>query len=159
MKFTIIHIDDFSGEKANIYTLKYEDKYNSELQSFFYKFSDSHNEIINDIIERLSNISTRNGIQETFFKQEYSGSHNIYRIANTGREIRLYCIKFSHIILLFGSGGIKKYKTKKNLENPHLQKEIDKLVKTEEAINKRLDSGELKITEHGFEGDLEDLEL
>jgi len=159
VKFSIIHIKAFSGEKANIYTLKYDNKEFSEFQSFSHKFLDSHDEIIQRIAKRIFYISTRDGIQESFFKRESSESHNVFRLRETGPEIRIYCIKYSHIILLFGSGGIKKYKTKKNIENPHLQKEINKLIKIEDAINKKLDSGEIKITDQGFEGNLKGIEL
>jgi hypothetical protein len=60
---------------------------------------------------------------------------------------------------LFGSGGIKKNKGKKLKDNPYLEKEVKKLQKVEDAINKRIKSGELSIISEGFIGNLDDLEL
>ena len=159
MKFTIIHIEPLSGEKAHIYSLKYEGKDVTELQGFTYKFYDSHFEVIAKTIQRIQTISKRDGIQDSFFKRESPGSHNVFRLSNTKKNIRLYCIKFSRIMLLFGTGTIKKEGTIKNVENPAIEKIIDDLMKIEDSINKRLDSGDLKITPNGFEGDLTNLEI
>src|ERR1035437_5671905 len=84
--------------------------------------------------------------------------HNVFRLFET-KDIRLYCIKFDTTLLLFGSGGIKKNKEKKLKDNPYLEKEVKKLQKIEDAINKRIKSGELSITSEGFIGNLDDLEL
>jgi len=158
VKFSIIHIEALSGPKAKVYSLKYEDKTISELQSFIYKFQDSDPGVIHKAVQRIHLISKRDGIQDSFFLRESSESHNIFRLLETDR-LRLYCIMFSNIFLLFGSGGKKKDKTKKNVENPHLEKEIKKLMLVEDLINARLDSGELKITCDGFVGELNDFIL
>lgn len=158
MKFSIIHIKELSGAKVQIYSLKYEGKEVSELQLFMYKFQDTHDQLIKQILQRIVLISQREGIQDSFFRRECKESNNIFRLMET-EELRIYCIKFSNIILLFGSGGIKKYKTKKLSENPHLEKEVENLIKVENAINKKIKNGDLKITESSIEGDLEDLEL
>ena len=60
---------------------------------------------------------------------------------------------------MFGSGGIKKNKENKLKDNPYLEKEVKKLQKVEDAINKRIKSGELSITSEGFIGNLDDMEL
>lgn len=158
MKFSIINIEPLSGTKANVYSIKYEEKYASELIIFVHKFHDSHPQIIDEAIQRIRLIAQRDGIQDSFFRRECSETHNVFRLLET-KDIRLYCIRFDTTILIFGSGGIKKIKEKKLKDNPHLEKEVKKLQKIEDAINKRIKSGELSITSEGFIGNLDDLEL
>lgn len=155
MKFSIIHINELSGNKAQVYSLIYESKSISELQSFAYKFQDIYPDVIHQVFQRIHIISKRDGIQDSFFKRESPESHNVFRLLET-ENLRLYCIMFSNIFLLFGSGGKKKHKTKKNIENPHLEKEIRTLMSIEDAINRRISSGDLSISCNGFEGNLKD---
>lgn len=158
MKFSIIHIKELSGCKAQVYSVKYEGKDVSELQSFYYKFQDTHPVVVQNAIQRINVIAQRDGIQNSFFKRESPESHNVFRLLETD-DLRLYCIMFSNIILVFGSGGLKTFRTKKNIENPHLDKEIKKLMKLEDVIHSRIDNTELIITAEGFEGNLIDLEI
>lgn len=158
MKFSIIHIKELSGLKAQVYSVKYEGKDVSELQSFYYKFQDSHPIIIQKAIQRIALIAQRDGIDESFFLRESPLTHNVFRLLETDR-LRLYCIMFENIILLFGSGGLKTFKTRKNKENPHLEAEIIKLMKIEDAICLRISISELKITKEGLKGNLVDLEI
>ena len=158
MKFSIINIEPLSGTKAKVYSVKFEEKYASELVIFVHKFHDTHPQIIDEAIQRIRLIAQREGFQNSFFRRECSETHNVFRLFET-KDIRLYCIKFDTTLLLFGSGGIKKNKEKKLKDNPYLEKEVKKLQKIEDAINKRIKSGELSITSEGFIGNLDDLEL
>ena len=158
MKFSIVYLKPLSGAKASVYTVKYEGKVISELQSFFYKFQDDCSDLLQQIFERITNISNRDGIQESFFKRECPESHHVFRLMETD-DLRIYCIMFSNVALLFGSGG-KKIKGKHKLnQNPHLEKEVNKLMKIEDAINRKIKTGELKITDNGLEGNFENIEL
>ena len=158
MKFSIIYLEPLSGIKAKVYTVKYEGKEISEFQSFIYKFQDDHSDLLEIIIQRVKNISCRDGIQETFFRRECSESHHVFRLLETS-DLRIYCLMFSNVALLFGSGGKKIKDTKKNSENPHLNREINKLIKIEDAINLKIKSGDLKITDNGLEGNLEQIDI
>ena len=158
MKFSIINIEPLSGTKAKVHSVKFEEKYASELTIFVHKFHDTHPQIVDEAIQRIRLIAQREGIQDSFFRRECSETHNIFRLLET-KDIRLYCIKFDTTLLLFGSGGIKKNKENKLKDNPYLEKEVKKLQKVEDAINKRIKSGELSITSEGFIGNLIDLEL
>ena len=64
-----------------------------------------------------------------------------------------------NIILVFGSGGIKGHGTSKLSQNPHLQAEVDQLMKIEDSISERISNGELTIRDSGFEGNLLDFEI
>ena len=156
MKFSIIHIEPLSGQKAQVYSLKYEGKYVSELQLFADKFNDSDQKIIHELFQRIYTISTRDGIQESFFRRECPEPYNVFRLLETGK-LRLYCIMFSDIILLFGAGGEKTFNTLKNKENPHLETEIKKMMQIEDCINGYIKSGKHNKTEKGFVGKLDNL--
>jgi hypothetical protein len=158
VKFSILSIDALSSKKAKVYTIKYDDQDFSELQRFIYKFNDSHQEILQIAYQIIQQISNVNGIQESFFKRESPESHNVFRLMET-MDLRLYCIMFSNIILLFGTGGIKVFNSVKLDDNPHLLAIRDELMKVEDAIKNRLASGSLSITINGFEGNLLDIKL
>ena len=158
MKFSIIYLEPLSGVKAKIYTIKYEGKVISEFQSFIVKFQDDNSELLNEILLRIQYISKRDGIQDSFFRRECSESHNVFRLLET-KELRIYCLMFSNVALLFGCGGIKNRNTRALSQNPHLDKEVKKLIKIEDAINLKIKSGDLKITDNGLEGNLENIEL
>ncbi len=157
MKFSIINIKALSGDKAEIYSVKYENKEVSELQNFLYKFQDTHQDLLQKIFQRIHQISKRNGIQLSFFRRESPESHNVFRLLKTN-ELRIYCIMFDNIVLLFGSGGVKKAGTKKLNENPPLAEEVKRLMQIEDAIRLQLRRGYITLTENGFEGELDNLE-
>jgi hypothetical protein len=66
---------------------------------------------------------------------------------------------FSNIILLFGSGGVKKFNTKKLSENPHLEKEVNNLMLIEHAIKKEIQAGKIILDNNGFSGDLNNIKI
>ncbi len=158
MKFSIIYLKPLSGIKASIYTIKYEGKEISEFHSFILKFQDDESELINKILLRIQYISKRDGIQNTFFRRECPESHNVFRLMETS-NLRIYCIMFSNVALLFGNGGKKIHGKNKLNQNPHLDKEVIKLMNIEDAINLKIQMGELKITNNGLEGNFENIEL
>ena len=157
MKFSIINIKELSGDKALVYSVKYENKEVSELQNFLYKFQDTHQDLLHNIFQRIHLISKRNGVQSSFFKRESPESHNVYRLLKT-KELRVYCIMFDNIVLLFGSGGIKKSGTKKLNENPSLEAEVERLMKIEDVVRFQIKRGFIGLTKNGFEGELNNLE-
>ena len=71
MKFSIIHIEAYSGKNLQVYTIKYDNKEISELQSFIYKFQDSHPEVIQEAVQRIRALSQRNGIQSSFLNENH----------------------------------------------------------------------------------------
>ncbi|NMB82257.1 MAG: hypothetical protein GYA14_10610 [Ignavibacteria bacterium] len=156
MKFSIIHIESLSGKNAQVYSLHYEGKYAPELQIFVDKFGDSHPNVIQSTIRRIYTISNRDGIQESFFKRESPESHNVFRLLET-EWLRIYCIIFGNIILLFGAGDKKRLNTKKNIENPQIEKIVSELMKVEDCIKNKIHDGELILTMDGFLGNLIDI--
>ena len=158
MKFSIIFIKELSGDKASVYSVKYGNKEFSELQNFLYKFQDNHQDLLNRIFQRIHLISKRHGVQDSFFRRESPESHNVFRLMDTD-ELRLYCIMFSKIVLLFGSGGKKLRKTKKLDQNPYLDAEVTRLMKIEDAINFQIRRGTIALTSQALEGDLDNLEF
>jgi len=158
VKFSILNIKSLSGSKAQIYSIKYEEKYASELKIFIDKFNDSHTEIVNEAIQRIQLIAQKEGVQDSFFRRECPKSHNVFRLLET-KELRLYCIKLDSTILLFGYSGTKKFNKIKLKDNPSLQQEVKTLQKIEDAIKERIKKGELSITPEGLKGNLENLEI
>lgn len=158
MKFSIIYIKELSGEFAQIYTIKFDNKEISELQSFMFRFSDSHKEIIDEIFLQIQEISKSTGIQDQFFRRESPENYNVFRILNRG-TLRLYCLKLENIVLIFGSGKKKRFKTKKLRENPQLVDFVRQLEQVEDAINIRKNQGQIRIDQNGISGNLLDFEF
>ncbi len=158
MKFSIILINDLSGDKASVYSVKFQNKEITELQSFLYKFQDTHKEVLDQIFLRIQMISKRSGIQKSFFRRESPENYNVFRLMETD-NLRLYCILFSNVVLLFGSGGTKLQNTRKLVQNPLLEAEVKKLMKIEDAIKWQFRKGTITLTSHGFDGDLDNFEF
>lgn len=158
MKFSIIKIEAFSGTLAKIYSIKFENNDYTELRSFLFKYDDSHSKILKKAVARIHTISNRVGLHSSFFRRESPPPYNVYRLLET-KDLRLYCIILNNIVLLFGSGGQKKFGTIKLAENPVLEAEVIELMKIEDSIKIRISSGSVRITSNGFEGNITDFEI
>ena len=93
------------------------------------------------------------GFIDEFFIRESSPDFNVFKITETD-DLRLYCIRYSGITIIVGGGGIKSPDKFKLKENPHLQRKVNFLIEIEKMILERLASKEIRITDNGFEGDL-----
>ena len=110
-KYNIELIEEY--EDINFYSIHLEGEELSEFENFFEKFPEgcSYDEEIDVVISWLDKISER-GALERYFRPEghYGDGVGVIPI-DIGNKIRLYCIRLSNKILIFGNGGVKDAKS------------------------------------------------
>lgn len=130
------------GGEADIYSFRIDDDKCSELQKFIVMFKESDNSYLlddfNRIMGAMKSIASY-GALENFFRNEGKFKDRVYAIPllvkerNKRESLRLYCIRVSNKLIIFGGGGIKKTKTYQ--EDSKLLKHIKTLQKIDEKLS------------------------
>ena len=96
-------------DAVNFYSIHLDEEELSELERFFEKFpvGCEYDDEIDIIIAWLDKIG-ENGALERYFRPEgrYGDGVGVIPI-DVGNKLRLYCLRISDKILVFGNGGIK----------------------------------------------------
>lgn len=142
MNFTIEEIEQLSGKKAKIYTVRIDDNELTLFEEFLATNEELYNTEITNILDRLKVIGKR-GAFDSFFKlnEGKPGDGLVALFEVPTKKFRLYLIKYSESYIILGSGGVKNVRTWQ-----------DDLVLNQE--NKRLQHISKRITERMKEGEL-----
>ena len=141
-------------ELVNFYSIHLEEEELSELERFFEKFPEgcAYDNEIDIIISWLDKIG-ENGALERYFRPEgkYGDGVGVIPI-NVGNKLRLYCLRLSENILVFGNGGIKDSRSWQNSETlaPYVKMFID----TSRFIASRINDGKIILVEKELIGNL-----
>lgn len=94
---------------VNFYSIRLEDEELTELERFFEKFpiGCEYDDEIDVIVAWLDKIA-ESGALERYFRPEgrYGDGVGVIPI-DVGNKVRLYCLRLSDKILVFGNGGVK----------------------------------------------------
>ena len=125
----------------------------SELERFFEKFPEGcpYDEDIDTIIAWIDRIG-ESGALERYFRYEGKFGDGVSAIPIETSNLRLYCIRLSDKILIFGNGGVKDCATWQ--ENADLTKYVETLVETSRFISSRLANGTLYMVDKELIGNL-----
>ena len=151
-KYNIELIEEY--EDINFYSIHLEGEELSEFENFFEKFPEgcSYDEEIDVVISWLDKISER-GALERYFRPEghYGDGVGVIPI-DIGNKIRLYCIRLSNKILIFGNGGVKDAK---NLQqSTTLAPYVKLLIDTSRFIQSRIKDGTIVLVDKEIIGNL-----
>ena len=139
---------------VNFYSIKLEDEELTELERFFEKFplGCKYDEEIDTVIAWLDKIG-ETGAFERYFRPEgkYGDGVGVIPI-DLGNKVRLYCLRISDKILIFGNGGIKDSDKWQN--SPTLAPYVELLIDTSRYIAQRVRSGRIIIVDKELIGDL-----
>ena len=132
-------------DKVNFYSIHFEEKALSELEDFFEKFpiGCKYDEEMDVIVSWLDKIAER-GALERYFRPEgrYGDGVGVIPI-DVGNRIRLYCLRISDQILIFGNGGVKDADS---WEHSHTLSPIVKtLIDTSRFITSRIHDGSIRV--------------
>lgn len=118
----------------------------SELERFFEKFPEGceYDEDIDTIIAWLDRIG-ENGALERYFRYEGRLGDGVSAIPIETSNLRLYCIRLSDKILIFGNGDVKNTAAWEDSET--LSVYVETLVDTSRFISSRLTNGTLYIVD------------
>ena len=141
-------------ENVNFYSIRMKNEELTELEAFFEKFPvgcEFDNEI-DIIVSWLDQIAER-GALERYFRPEgnYGDGVGVIPI-DVGTKIRLYCLRLSDKILVFGNGGIKD--TRSWQENEELAPYVKLLIDTSRFISSRIKDGTIVLVDKEIVGNL-----
>lgn len=142
------------NEKVNFYSIHLDGKELTELESFFEKFpiGCEYDEEIDVIIAWMDKIAEM-GALERYFRPEgkYGDGVGVIPI-DIGNKVRLYCLRLSDKILIFGNGVVKD--TAKWQESEELAPYVKLLIDTSRFISSRMNDGSLVLVDKEIIGNL-----
>lgn len=151
-KYNIELIEEYAN--INFYSIHLQGKELSELESFFEKFPDGspYDEEIDIILSWLDKIAER-GALERYFRPEgrYGDGVGVIPI-DVGNKIRLYCIRLSDKIIVFGNGGIKDARSWQ--QSKTLAPYVKLLIDTSRFIQARIKNGTIVLVDKEIIGNL-----
>lgn len=141
------------NDAVNFYSIHLENEELSELERFFEKFpiGGPYDEDIDVIIAWLDKIGEK-GALERYFRYEGLFGDKVSAIPIETSNLRLYCIRLSDRILIFGNGGVKDSATWQDSET--LSKYVEMLMDTSRFISSRLANGTLFMVDKEIIGNL-----
>lgn len=150
-KYSIELIEEHDA--VNFYSIHLDDFELSELECFFNKFPEGckYDEDIDIIIAWLDKIGEI-GALERYFRHEGKFGDGVSAIPIETSNLRLYCIRLSNKILIFGNGGVKDCKAWQESET--LAEYVETLVDTSRFISSRIENGTLYIVDKELIGNL-----
>lgn len=150
-KYSIELIEEHDA--VNFYSVHLGEEELSELEQFFEKFPEGcdYDEDIDTITAWLYWIG-ESGALERYFRYEGRFGDGVSAIPIETSNLRLYCIRFSDKILIFGNGGVKDCAIWQDSET--LSDYVEMLVDTSRLISSRLSNGTLYIVDKDIIGNL-----
>lgn len=150
-KYSIELIEEH--DTINFYSIHLDAEELSELERFFEKFPEgcSYDEDIDTIIAWLDRISEI-GALERYFRYEGKYGDHVSAIPIDTGNLRLYCIRLSDKILIFGNGGVKD--CAKWQESETLAQYVEMLIDTSRFIASRISNGTVCLVDKEIVGNL-----
>ena len=141
-------------ENVNFYSIHLDGKELTELEAFFDKFpiGCEYDKEIDVIISWMDKIAEK-GALERYFRPEgrYGDGVGVIPI-DIGNKVRLYCLRLSDKILVFGNGGVKDAATWQESES--LAPYVKLLIDTSRFISSRIKDGSLVLVDKEIIGNL-----
>lgn len=139
---------------VNFYSIKLEGEELTEIERFFEKFPEGceYDDEIDVVLSWIDKIAEK-GALERYFRPEgrYGDGVGVIPI-DVGNRIRLYCLRLSDKILIFGNGGIKDSRSWEESEG--LSSYVKLLIDTSRFISTRIKDGSIVIVDKNIIGNL-----
>lgn len=141
-------------EAVNFYSIMLEGEELTELEKFFDKFpvGCEYDEEMDVIVAWLDRIG-ETGALERYFRPEGKYGDGVSAIPIETGKFRLYCLRLSDKILIFGNGDAKD--TKSWQESETLSAYVQLLMDTSRFIASRVRDGKLLLVDKEIVGDLQ----
>lgn len=141
-------------DNVNFYSIHLDGKELSEFEDFFNKFpvGCEYDEEVDVIVAWLDKIAER-GALERYFRPEgkYGDGVGVIPI-DVGNRIRLYCLRLSDKILIFGNGGVKDADSWEHSKT--LADYVKTLIDTSRFISSRIKDGTIALVDKEIIGNL-----
>lgn len=119
----IAEMEDLSGDKAHIYTVKMDADDKTLLEQFFDDNIEYEAEL-RIIFDKIRVMATETGCRRQYFT-EGEGEWADGVVALKGKKLRLYGIYYNNSVVLFGSGGYKNVRAYQ--DNPDLNRKAQQV--------------------------------
>ena len=151
LRYSIELIEEHDA--VNFYSIHLSEEELSELERFFEKFPEGSpfDEDVDTIIAWLDKIG-ETGALERYFRYEGKYGDGVSAIPIETSNSRLYCIRLSDRILIFGNGGVKNCAAWQDSDT--LAEYVEMLVDTSRFITSRLANGTLYMVDKEIIGNL-----
>lgn len=139
------------NDNVGMYSISFEEKDVSEFEEFINKFKEEgeYSKDFNTIIFAIKKIISQ-GAKERFFRPEGSMSDHVNALAIDSRKLRLYCLRISDKIVVFGNGGVKNTRTYQ--ESEELNGYVIDLQKFDNALKEAQRKGRVSIEKNVITG-------
>jgi len=94
-------------------------------------------------VSRLDDMVERFGFREDFFKKEGSTRDSVEALHYGNGKLRLYCLRWSSVLLILGYGGVKTTRTYQ--QDPVLHEAVVFLQEVDAKVAARQKTGEIHI--------------
>lgn len=149
MNFEIVHLGNFNGNKAGIYTVFLPDEQTTLFERFIKENNNSFKDEIRDILGRIQAINQKTGARESFFKLDEGipgdGICALYDKPNS--KLRIYCIRYGASLIILGGGGPKS--TRSLQQDQKLKSENYLLREISALITERIREEEIRFVGQG----------
>ncbi|MDD2200266.1 MAG: hypothetical protein PHE08_11125 [Bacteroidales bacterium] len=153
MGYRLVKLNNFSGSKASVYTLRDVKTGVTLFEQFVIDNISSFSGEINDILLRLKTIGQKTGARFNFFKhKEGAPGDGVCALFDIpGSKLRLYCIYYGKSLIIVGGGGHKSKQIRALQEDDKLTETNYFLRQLSKDIKSRTDSKEICFTKDGMD--------
>ena len=152
LEYTIELLEEY--ENVNFYSIRLAGEELTEVEAFFEKFpiGSEYDEEIDVVISWIDKIA-ETGALERYFRPEgkYGDGVGVIPI-DIGNKVRLYCLRLSDKILVFGNGGVKD--AARWEESEELAAYVKLLIDTSRFISSRIKDGTIVLVDKEIVGNL-----
>lgn len=148
MKFDIVKIEEFSGQKAQIYSIMYEGDDLTLMDHFFDDNINEHRVELEKMALKLGVMGNDTGCRPQFFKLN-EGALGDGVAALSDDRMRLYCLRYDNTCIFIGSGGYKPPNIRAYQEDSYLNSKAQEMKRIAACINKAIKERDLKINNDG----------
>ena len=141
-------------DNVNFYSIRLAGEDLTEVEAFFEKFpiGCEYDEEVDVIISWMDKIAER-GALERYFRPEGKFGDGVGVIPiDVGNKVRLYCLRLSDKILVFGNGGVKD--AARWEESKELDPYVKLLIDTSRFITSRIKDGTIVLVDKEIVGNL-----
>ena len=148
MNFTIVEIPELSGEKCQIFSIRFDEDDDTIYEKFSATFYDEYQDEVQDIYDRLLFIGKEGGARRDFFKRNEGkpGDGVCALYDNPDHKLRLYCIVFGTVAIILGGGGPKPEGVRAWQDNPNLKANAELMIRISQRITKAIHNKEIQVT-------------
>ena len=109
MRYKLVKLSIFSGNKASVYSIALNDEQETLLDKFIHENKNTFLSEIKDILMRLRTIGQKTGARIEYFKlfEGKPGDGVCALYDDEDSNLRLYCIRYGSQLVIAGNGGPK----------------------------------------------------